>query len=72
MGKQSTDGTDRVEIGMLYASGAGVTIGTALAYYAEPAFGWFGGALLVLLGVGGEVYQRTLRTDADHTGGDRG
>jgi len=63
MTEQSTDGIDREGIGMLYAAGAGMMIGTSVAYGTDPVFGWVGGSLAIALGLAYEVHQRSLHTE---------
>jgi len=65
MSEESVGSIDRGGIGMLYAGGAGMMVGTSLAYGTDPVFGWIGGSLVTALGLGYEVYQRSLHTDTD-------
>lgn len=69
MSKQSVDGTDREGIGMLYAGGAGIMIGTSVAYGSEPALGWVAGSVVMALGLAYEVHQRYVHTATGRSGG---
>jgi len=57
-------GVDREGIGMLYAGGAGITIGTSIAYGTDPTLGWMGGAFVMVLGLAYETHQRVSQSGA--------
>jgi len=49
---------DRQGIGMLYAGGVGIVVGTFITYTWDPAYAILGASLVVMLGVGYDVIQR--------------
>lgn len=61
---------DREGIGMLYATGAGITVGASLAWGLDPIFGWLGGSTVVALGFAYEIFQRSVHAGTDRSEGE--
>ena len=65
MSGQSADGIDREGIGMLYAGGAGILIGSSASHFVGYGITPLLGSGTVAFGFGYEMYQRYLHADTE-------
>lgn len=58
---------DRLGVGMLFAGGVGISVGTSIANSFGPVAGWVSSSAVIASGFGYEMYQcRKIEKGGDH------
>ena len=70
MSEQSTNGIDREGVGMLYAGGAGIMVGSSVANGLGPPAAPLLGSAVVICGLSYELYQRYVHAGNSRQGDD--